>query len=86
MDEMHHACRYGESGSLSNLVVPLDRGALAYFLAEHATKEYSILLFHVFTLMVVVVVVIVIVIVVVVLKVIKHYAGANETKLLAQFL
>ena len=85
MDGTHHACRYGESGSLSNLVVPLDRGALAYFLAEHATKEYSILLFHVFTLMVVVVVVAAVV-VVVVFKVIKHHARANETKLLAQFL
>ena len=31
--------QYGESGSLAQMVVPLDRGALAYFLAEHATEE-----------------------------------------------
>ena len=31
--------QYGENGSLAHMVVPLDRGALAYFLAEHATEE-----------------------------------------------
>ena len=31
--------QYGENGSLANLVVPLDRGALAHFLAEQATEE-----------------------------------------------